>query len=550
MSEMRKEFPAACISHKHDFYVIIRRSDRTFTGTLSGGNITILRGNTITMKNILRICLVLMIIPTLIQCSHLGGRQPSDAAVPPVERSIIRVHITRQGYFHHRPWQLHRPSNRSAIGVVLSAEHILVTALPLANHRYIELEKIDSREKSRAEVMVIDYEANLALLKPETEGFLSDRVPMALTNDTREGDSLELWQIKRSGEVLPIKGTVASIELSAYPLDHSFLAYKLNTRMQGGFIYATLPVVKKNKLAGMLQRYDSQSQTIDIIPEPVISHFLADAADGHYSGFPIAGFGFSALNDPQLRRYEAIPDNIGGIYVQSIIKGGPADGAGLSEGDIVTRIGGVDLSNYGRYDHPFYGRISIQHLIRCGYQVGDTLDFTVFRNGEQKNLSMVLDHRGPQEYLVPPYIIDTPPRYYISGGLVLQELSTTFLREYGSDWSAKAPINLVFFNQNQDYLDPSVREKIVFLSSVIPTSYTIGFEDLTNLVVTGINNRKIRRLEDVPEAFRHPVDGFHKVEFDQHPRVVYLDPDQLPDIHRQITQRYGIDGNFVSPTGK
>src|SRR5438132_10062449 len=40
----------------------------------------------------------------------------------------------------------------------------------------------------------------------------------------------------------------------------------------------TVPLVKNNKLAGLLLRYDPRSQLMDAIPAPVIAHFLRDAA--------------------------------------------------------------------------------------------------------------------------------------------------------------------------------------------------------------------------------------------------------------------------------
>ena len=81
-------------------------------------------------------------------------------------RSLVRVTATGQGYLLHRPWQQRRPVTHTAIGVIVAGHKVLVTGLMLADHRYIELETIDTQRKSRAEVEVVDYEANLALLKP------------------------------------------------------------------------------------------------------------------------------------------------------------------------------------------------------------------------------------------------------------------------------------------------------------------------------------------------------------------------------------------------
>jgi len=153
---------------------------------------------------------------------------------------------------------------------------------------------------------------------------------------------------------------------------------------------------------------------------------------------------------------------------------------------------------------------------------------------------VVLDHRRPEEFLVPPYIVDQVPDYLIVGGLVFQELSMSYLREYGKDWSSDAPADLLFSNQNQDCTNGDQREKIVIISSVIPTSYTIGYENLSDLVVLRINGQTIGKLSDVGKALETPINGFHKIEVKQHPRVIYLDPKELPQIHEIIRQRYRI----------
>jgi hypothetical protein len=172
--------------------------------------------------------------------------------------------------------------------------------------------------------------------------------------------------------------------------------------------------------------------------------------------------------------------------------------------------------------------------------VGQSVTYKIFRNGKEITFDVFPNRLSPGAFLVPPYIIDAAPRYYILGGLVLQELSAPYLREYGKKWSVNAPVHLVYYEANQDAMEKNGREKIVFLSSVLPTSYTIGYDRLANLVVKRINNKDIYKLEDVLDALKRPVDGFHKVEFEQRPKVIYLDPMEIPNIDMQVRQRYNL----------
>jgi hypothetical protein len=457
--------------------------------------------------------------------------------------AIIGVTVTSQGYTFHRPWQQRRPTRQHGIGVIVPDGRVLVTAMLVANYRYIELEALDTQRKGRAEVEVVDYEANLALLKPVDDDFLAGRKPLHLCEPFSSGQRLSIWQVKPDGDVVPSAAQVTSIELGAYSQDNYFLTYRLIGSLQYAFNNLTLPAIKGDRLAGMVLRYDAGGQTIDVISAPVIRHFLQDAQDGRYQGFPRAGIHYGPTMDPQLRRYIDLKDNQNGIYVQKVIKGGPADRAGLRAGDVIARVGGYPISNTGQYVHPLYGKTSLIHLIRTTYFVGDSIPMQIYRKGQTLNLDITVDHRRPDQYLIPPYIIDKAPDYLIVGGLVFQELSVSYLLEYGKDWASQAPIDLVYYQQNQEYLSSDKhdqREKIVIISNVIPTPYSIGYEDLNDLVVRRVNGRFTGKLADVKTALKKPVNGFHKIEVEQSPGLLFLDPKQIDTIHQIIRQRYRI----------
>ena len=322
-------------------------------------------------------------------------------------RSIIRVNVTSQGYHFHQPWQKRQPSNRTAIGIIAPGSRVLVTSQLIANHRYIELERLDNEKKTRAQVEVVDYEANLALLYPIEKNFLSDMQPLELDAIAREGDLLSVWQVKPNGNIIPGEGPITAIERIPYLFGNSFIAYRLNSSLQYRGSNITLPVMKDGKLAGLLMHYDAKVQTIDVIPAPVILHFLKDAANGKYDGFPLLGLSVSSTEDPVLREYLGLSDMEGGIIIDKIYKGGAAEKAGLKPGDIILEIEGHPISNHSTYEHPIYGKISASHLIRCEHFVGDKIKLKIFRNKKFQTVELILEHRQANEYLVPPYILES-----------------------------------------------------------------------------------------------------------------------------------------------
>ncbi len=101
---------------------------------------------------------------------------------------------------------------------------------------------------------------------------------------------------------------------------------------------------------------------------------------------PYLGVRYIMLNDGLAAQYKL--DTKHGAYViptgrgqtPSIISNSPADKAGLRDGDIITKVNGIELSERNVLSSEV-GR----------YQVGDKLKLTVNRNGQVKTVSVTLD---------------------------------------------------------------------------------------------------------------------------------------------------------------
>src|SRR5262249_29326326 len=257
--------------------------------------------------------------------------------------ALVRVNVTGQSYDYFRPWQKKAPFSKRALGAVLPKGRVLVTADLVANQNYVELERAESGEKTAANVQVIDYEANLALLEPVDKTFLDGITPLEITPDTVVGDKLAAWKLEPTGALLATEGLVTTVQMMPYPIDvGNFLTYRVSIPMQYRENSYTVPLVKNKKLAGLLLRYDSRSQLLDAIPAPVITHFLREADTQNYRGFPSAGFSFFPTRDPALREF-AGEKGKRGVYITNVEPGTPANKAGLKEGDIVTAVGNHDI---------------------------------------------------------------------------------------------------------------------------------------------------------------------------------------------------------------
>ena len=63
----------------------------------------------------------------------------------------------------------------------------------------------------------------------------------------------------------------------------------------------------------------------------------------------------------------------------AVVSGGPADKAGIKDGDIITKVGNVEVGRAG----------SVSTLVG-EYMTGDTVRFTILRNGEEKTIDITL----------------------------------------------------------------------------------------------------------------------------------------------------------------
>jgi len=99
---------------------------------------------------------------------------------------------------------------------------------------------------------------------------------------------------------------------------------------------------------------------------------------GYVTGKPNVGILMEEVSDEAIQRY-GIPD---GAYVSAVLEGSCAQKAGIQAGDIITAIG----------DEAVTTREGLKAAVKT-HRAGETVDFTLYRDGETKTVTVTLDEQ-------------------------------------------------------------------------------------------------------------------------------------------------------------
>jgi len=467
--------------------------------------------------------------------SSAGSTAPEKVPSQDFRSSVVRINATLQEWNPWQPWEKNPPSQRSALAAIVGDQQVITTAEMAAYATYIEFESADGTRFIPAKVIARDDEANLALLGPgnseQGKEFFANTKPFIIDQASSIGDSLDILQLEANGLALLTSGTLQSVDLGG-----NFLTYLVKASMQSVASSYSLPVLKGDKLAGVLIGYSSDDQICDVASTEIINRFLNEAKKETYVGFPSVGVTIAVTEDTSFRQWLKLREDQGGLYIKSVRKGAAAELAGIKEGDVILAADGHPIDRRGYYEHPRYGSLLWAHLVRGEKSVGDPLALTILRDGKQLEITATLTREEESDKLVPTELVDQAPSYLVKGGLIFQELTGSYLHAFGKEWSSRAPLNLLSAYENPDEYEGRMR-RVVFLSAVIPTPATVGYERLRSLIVSKVNGKDIKDMKSLIEAFKSKSSGLHSIEFVDENLVVHLDDNISHTVDSELLKR-------------
>ena len=447
------------------------------------------------------------------------------------KQSIVEIEITKKVYDYRQPWTA---SSQTGIknGLVIEGHKILTTADGLNQSSICRIRKGGESRQYSAQVLSIDYQANIALLGVEDETFWVSVRPTELANKLPQSGTLQIYRW-RSGRIEERTAEIVRLYVGTGKLsDLSHLTLLASSEMNSAG-WAEV-AIKGNKLIG-LTTSGSKNKQLTILPAPVITQALERGPCGQGSGHGFFDFYWMPANNPHLLASKGFdPKKEQGIIVTeaSIIS---KDMGPLRHGDLILEIDGYPIEKVGKYMDPDYGRLSIEGLSTRRHAAGQSMQMQIWRDGKTIEIEYTLPRADFDNGLIPNHRYSRRPEYLIAGGLVFQPFDHSLIRALGDSTSGI----LDYYAEKKHAED---RESLVILSTVLPDDYNLGYESLRLLIIDSINGKTISSLSDVAQALANPSNGYHKIEFmhDFYMKHLVLEVETLTEATERILENYRI----------
>ncbi len=462
---------------------------------------------------------------------------PAQAATTRWEDSIVTLDVARKDYDFRQPWNT-RTRSTTKTGVVVGEHEILTTADELFDRTLVRIQKGGGGEWWAGQVAWIDYHANLAVITADSNAFWQGLRPVQFGSATKDKN----WRIARwrqgNLEVRQAEFTVFAVRLAELS-DVNYVTLGCDSDIQG--LRGGEPILANNHCVGLVTSQSGRSCVAT--PASMIEFILKARRANTYHGLGYFHWIWQpAVNTDSLRRFQLTGPPRGVIVIDV-----PARRDGVEQvvkpGDVILQVAGFDVDTVGNYRDPEFGLIMLENLSTRKRCAGDEVPLKILRDGKELEVSYRLPKYEYNLSLVPAARYDREPEFFSVGGLVFQPLDREFLETWGADWQKNAPMRLSYYHGQP----VTERPALVVLSQVLPDPYNTGYQEQRYLVVDKVNGTLISRVQQIQEALKHPVNGFHIIEYmrgDSLQRMVLRAGAVESEATERTLKRYGIPQAF------
>ncbi|MBA4389300.1 MAG: hypothetical protein C0404_15115, partial [Verrucomicrobia bacterium] len=179
------------------------------------------------------------------------------------------------------------------------------------------------------------------------------------------------------------------------------------------------------------------------------------------------------------------------------------------------------------------------HLIKGRHKPGDVIPLKIVRDKKEIEVQLKLARNNDETLLIPEDVTGQRTDYVVSGGFIVRELTGRYLRAHGMDWQKSVDPRLTHYYAMSTSTPSKPGEHVVILSSVLPDIINVGYQHLRNQVVTSINGKPVKNMDDV-FAVVNADGGIKAVKLLSMGVELVLDQGELPAADVRLSKMFRI----------
>ena len=294
-----------------------------------------------------------------------------------------------------------REAQAGGSGVIISTDGYIVTNNHVINNATNLSVKLYDGRTFEAKVIGSDPATDVALIKIEAEGLPT--LPFGSSDELRLGE----W-VLAIGYPMDLQSTITAGIVSAKArhlgaIDNksgieSFIQTDaaVNPGNSGGALVNT-----RGELVGINTIIKTSTGSYVgysfAVPESIVRKVVMDLRESGVVQRAVLGISFRAIDQQFIDNagdYTGI-DKIGGIYVASVSEDGAASKAGIRKGDVITKVGGIEVND------------SAIFLEQIGKRrPGDKVDIELRRGDKRINTTVTLQNKAGETSLISKESVD------------------------------------------------------------------------------------------------------------------------------------------------
>jgi len=446
------------------------------------------------------------------------------------KQAIVKIYNVAKKPNYLSPWGSSMQSSTGS-GSIIEGGFILTNAHVVADQAFLEVQRYGERKRYIATVFAVSHQADLALLKVQDKNFSSGVVPLKFGNLPKVEQKIVVYGYPMGGSTLSATiGVVSRVEHHTYAHSgESFLAVQVDAAVNPG--NSGGPALSDGKIVGVVMQVITKSQNIGyIVPISMVKHFIEDMKDGKYDGFAELGIGIQKLENPSMRKYYGLDENISGILIDKIVYNSSMKNV-LKSGDILTAIDGHKIENDGTVAFRKHEYTNLNYYVDAK-QLGDSIELDIIRDKKPMKVTGVLKNIADDVYLVKTTRYDTMPTYFIYGGYVFSPLTRNLISSTSRN---RLQLSCIASKWQEDEKDEAV-----VLLKVLASEISRGDNNFGMWPIDKVNGKEFKNFKEFYNMLKDVKDKYIVLE-DKNGVKVIIDRELALKKQPEILKKYNIE---------